>query len=81
MNVKLHIPQVGAPDPEANTSVIVNEMDEEFDVVKLEEPGRSLCYFNNKPYTHNDVVCSGITRIQCNYGIWQRVGSCDPDHP
>ena len=78
---KLHLPQVGSPDPELNTSPIAEEMDEEYDVVKQEVPGEPICYFNNKQYKNDENVCSGNARLRCNYGVWVREGSCDPDNP
>jgi len=78
---KLHLPQVGSPDPELNTSPIAEEMDEEYDVVKQEVPGEPVCYFNNKSYKTGQYVCSGNARLHCNYGVWVREGSCDPDNP
>jgi hypothetical protein len=81
MAERIHLPQVGAQDPELKTSPIAEETDEEFEVIKLEVPGEPQCYFNNKPYNNGQSVCSGSTRLRCNYGIWNREGSCDPDNP
>ena len=78
---RIPIPQVGAPDPEANNSPIAEEIDEEFEVLKQEVPGEPVCYFNNKSYQNNQNICSGSARLRCNYGIWVREGSCDPDNP
>ncbi|WP_455209140.1 hypothetical protein [Kaarinaea lacus] len=78
---KIPLPQVGAPDPEAKTSPIAEEFDEEYEVVKQEVPGEPVCYFNGTAYKNNQNVCSGSARLRCNYGVWMRTGSCDPDNP
>ena len=78
---RIPLPQVGAPDPEAKMSPIAEETDEEYEVVKQEVPGEPVCYFNGTPYNNDQNVCSGSARLRCNYGIWVRVGSCDPDNP
>lgn len=80
-NSRIHVPQVGAPDPELTTSMIAEEFDEEYEVARQEEPGNPVCYFNQQTYTHDQFVCSGSTRLRCTYGIWVRNGSCDPDNP
>jgi hypothetical protein len=77
----IHLPQVGAPDPEAKMSPIAEESDEEYEVLKQEVPGDPVCYFNSTPYKNGQNVCSGHERLHCNYGIWVRMGSCDPDNP
>lgn len=81
MSEKIHLPQVGAQDPELKTSPIAEESDEEYDVIKQEVPGEPVCYFNNTPYKNSQRVCSGSTRLRCNYGVWIREGSCDADNP
>jgi hypothetical protein len=81
MTERIHAPQVGAPDPDLKNSPIALETDEEFEVIKQEEPGEPVCYFNSKAFKHNTHVCSGDTLLRCDYGIWVRVGGCDPDNP
>jgi hypothetical protein len=78
---RIHLPQVGSPDPELKTSPIAEETDEEYDVVKQELPGEPECFFNNVQYKHGENVCSGHDRLRCNYGVWVAEGSCDPDNP
>ena len=81
MNGKIHLPQVGAPDPELKSSPIVEEFDEEYEVVKQQVPGEPECYFNSEMYKNDQSICSGSERLRCNYGVWMREGSCDPDNP
>jgi hypothetical protein len=73
-----HIPQVGAPDPERETSPILDEEDAEelsFDV-GLEAPA---CRFNGVPYEIGDYVLSGNELLHCvERGVWTRVGEMRP---
>lgn len=80
MAERIHLLQVGAPDPELKNSPIAEETDEESRVLKQEEPGEPVCFFNNKSYPHGAHVCSGDALLRCDYGIWIRIGSCDPDN-
>ena len=43
-----HVHDVGAPDPELNTSPIAEENDDESEVLRQEMPGEPVCYFNNQ---------------------------------
>lgn len=79
MNIHTEITQVGAPDPELHTSFIVAETDEDYEVAKQEVPGEPACRFNEQGFDNGQVVCSGNSRLQCNYGVWVRVGSCYAD--
>lgn len=81
MSERINAPNVGAPDPELQTSPIAEEFDEEYAVIKQEVPGENSCLFNGTRYDHDSHVCSGSTLLHCDYGIWVRVGSCDPDNP
>ncbi len=81
MTDKINAPDVGAPDPELQNSPIAAETDEDFDVLRQELPGEAMCLFNAKSYANGSHVCSGSTLLRCDYGIWVRVGSSDPDHP
>jgi len=74
-------PQVGAPDPELRTSPILEEFDDDYLVLKQQVPGEPVCHFNDKRYAHGTYVCSGDTLLRCDYGVWIRTGSCDPDNP
>lgn len=81
MPARIHVLAVGAPDPELKSSPIALETDEEFEVLKQELPGEPVCLFNGKSYPHGAYICSGDVLLRCDYGIWIRMGSCDPDNP
>lgn len=81
MSARIHAPQVGAPDLELTNSPFAEETDEDSEVLRLEVPGEPACYFNGVSYRHDSYVCSGSTLLRCDYGIWVRTGSCDPDNP
>lgn len=40
MTDRKHVKSVGAPDPELKNSAIADEGDDEFEVIKLEAPGK-----------------------------------------
>jgi hypothetical protein len=71
---KGHRVQVGAPDPELKTSLILDDEDMED---YLPEEGEGLCYFNDQSYNLGDYVCSGNELLRCEeLGVWVREGSC-----
>lgn len=73
--------QVGAPDPEQNTSPIVEETDENFETSVQSVSDSPVCYFNNSSFANDDYVCSGSGELlRCNNGLWLRMGTCDPDN-
>ena len=73
--------QVGAPDPELNTSPIIEDTDEEFEVAAQEVEDLPVCYFNNSSYPNGKYVCSGSGELlHCNSGLWVREGTCDPEN-
>ena len=76
-----HAEDVGAPDPELNTSPIAEENDDETEVLRQEEPGEPVCYFNNKSFKTGAYVKSGTAMLKCDYGIWVPAGPADPDNP
>lgn len=76
--MKSHVPQVGAPAPDLNTSPIFDEYDEdapaEFDI----ETG--VCYFNGEAYRIGEYVLSGSELLRCERrGVWVREGEMRPD--
>jgi hypothetical protein len=77
--MKERLPQVGAPDPERNTSTIVDES--EYDETAA-SPGLEreapACYFNDEPFAHRDYVQSGDEVLQCDRGVWIRKGEKRP---
>lgn len=73
---------VGAPDPTLNTSPIVEETSEDYDVLAQEVEELPVCYFNDTPYPNGSFVCSGSgERLRCEKGMWIVEGGCDPDNP
>jgi len=76
-----HAYDVGAPDPELNTSPIAEENDNESEALRQEVPGEAVCYFNNKSYPTNTYIKSGSSLLKCDYGIWMPAGPADPDNP
>lgn len=82
MNKPVGLMDVGAPSPEARTSPIMEESDEELAVLaQLQEEG-GFCYFNNLSYADGSYVCSGSSeQLRCDKGVWIREGGCDADNP
>lgn len=69
-------PQVGAPDPERETSPILGE-DEEVEVEPNVRGGG--CTFNGVDYGIGDVVLSGCELLRCQApGVWVREGEMRP---
>lgn len=69
--------QVGAPDPELETSPIVGGDDEE----RAVEPGgrAGACYFNGVAFPVGDFVVSGSELLRCEApGVWVREGEIAP---
>ncbi len=75
------MPQVGAPDPEHNTSPIAEETDEDFEVLRMEYPDEPVCFYNGTRYDDGTHVRSGHVILRCDKGLWLRVGTSDPDNP
>ena len=80
MSNTINANQVGAQDLELKNSPISEEMDEESDVLKQEVPGEAECFFNAQGYSNGHYVCSGDALLRCDYGVWVRTGSCDPEN-
>jgi hypothetical protein len=74
-----HAVQVGAPDPERNTSPILDEYDE----LSLDmEVELGACYFNDCAYPIGSYVLSGSELLHCEQrGVWVRKGEMQPDGP
>jgi len=71
-----HVPQVGAPDPERDTSPIFDEEEEMSLDLELE---RGACYFNNVAYPIGEYVRSGSELLHCEErGVWVRKGEMRP---
>ncbi len=72
-----HIPQVGAPDPELQTSPIFDEYDEISLDMELET---GACYFNNVVYPVGQFLLSGSEMLHCEEcGVWVRRGEMRPE--
>ena len=79
MPIKNPVPQVGAPDPEHETSPIIDE-DEEISLDTELEAG--LCRFNGVAYPIGQHVLSGNELLHCEErGVWVRKGEMRPDAP
>lgn len=75
----VHIPQVGAPDAELNTSPIIDEYDEISLDLELET---GACYFNSVSYPIGQYVLSGSELLHCEErGVWIRRGEQRPGYP
>jgi hypothetical protein len=72
-----HVPDVGSPDPERNTSPIFDEYDEISPDLELEE---GVCYFNDVAYPIGQYVRSGSELLRCEgRGVWMREGELRPE--
>jgi len=73
------LPQVGAPDPELDTSPILDEA--EFDErapsadLDIEHP---VCHFNSQAFASGSYVQSGGEVLHCERGVWVRKGEIPP---
>jgi hypothetical protein len=78
MTERIHVRQVGAPDPEAKNSPIFDpaaEWDAEAYDRELEA---GVCFFNGAAYNIGDYVCSGDELLRCEErGVWIREGVCE----
>lgn len=71
------VPQVGAPDPERETSPILDEEDRED--IEPAGPG-GTCQFNGVSYRLGDYVLSGSELLKCEPpGVWVRGGELPAD--
>lgn len=71
-----HTPQVGAQDPELNTSPIFDEYEDISLDLELEV---GACYFNNVTYPIGQYVRSGSELLHCEErGVWVRKGEMQP---
>jgi hypothetical protein len=73
------ITQVGSPDPELRNSPIAVEEDIDTDVVRQQEPGAAVCWFNGTEFRNGDLVASGSQVLRCSYGVWVDAGSTIDD--
>lgn len=72
-----HLPQLGAPDPERNTSPILEQQEERDPELDMEN---RVCYFNDVVYKVGDVVRCGPEVLRCeDGGVWIRQGEMRTD--
>lgn len=71
--------QVGAPDPELETSPILDVDAGESEGDEIEPGGTAgLCYFNGVTYRIGDYVMSGHEVLRCEApGLWVRRGEVE----
>jgi hypothetical protein len=70
------LPQVGAPDPELNTSPIFDPDDDISPDLELET---GVCYFNDVAYRIGQYIASGNEVLRCEgRGVWVREGETHP---
>ena len=74
--MKEHLPQVGAPDPELNNSLVLDESEyDEQAGPRDTELEQGVCYFNGSEYPIGTYVQSGSEILQCTgRGVWVRKG-------
>ena len=69
--------QVGSPDPERETSPIVDYAEEEEDI---EPAGGGVCKFNGVEFRLGQYVLSGSELLRCESpGLWVREGELRTD--
>ena len=82
MNAELlkELPQLGAPDPEKNTSPIVDESEyDEHAASRDLEIEEGACYFNGEQFPIGTYVLSGSELLLCNgRGVWVNKGENRP---
>ena len=72
-----HVIQVGAPDPELQTSPIFDEYEDISLDLELES---GACYFNNAVYPVGQYLRSGSELLHCEErGVWVRKGETRPE--
>lgn len=74
--MKRELPQVGALDPELNTSPIIDESEHDETAGSRDlELEASACYFNGEAFPIGVYVQSGAEVLQCTgRGVWTRKG-------
>ncbi len=64
------LPQLGVPDPERNTSPILEEQEERNPELDMEN---RVCHFNDAVYSVGDLVLCGAEVLRCDEGgVWVR---------
>ena len=75
MTKRLDLASVGVPDPEHETSPIIDSEVDEGEFAGLDESVQ-VCYFNGVSFASGDYVRSGDDVLRCENGVWVRCGSC-----
>lgn len=74
ITLTLHVPRVGAPDPERRTSPILDEENEN-EILPLDRDLEGgACYFNDVRYALGQRVYSGDEVLRCERGVWVHAG-------
>jgi hypothetical protein len=71
----IDVVDVGAPDPELDTSPVIDSEIEEGEFSGTDGETQ-MCCFNGVRYPDGDYVCSGDELLRCENGVWVRTGSC-----
>ena len=72
-----HVTLVGAPDPERQTSTIIDEYADLSLDLELET---GACYFNSAVYPVGQYLLSGSELLHCEErGVWVRKGEMRPE--
>jgi len=72
-----HVTLVGAPDPERQTSPIIDEYEDLSLDLELET---GACYFNSVVYSVGQYLLSGSELLHCEErGVWVRKGEMRPE--
>ncbi|OGA67567.1 MAG: hypothetical protein A3G83_03780 [Betaproteobacteria bacterium RIFCSPLOWO2_12_FULL_68_20] len=76
-----HVQQVGAPDPERNTSPIIDESEYDEHAASPDlDIETGVCTFNGEKFELGAYVQSGSEVLQCRpRGVWVRRGEKRPD--
>lgn len=82
MTERIHITNVGAPDPELRNSPILDESDYDEQLgMDADSLDTARCQFNGADFANGSMICSGDELLRCSHGTWLRCGSCDEDNP
>lgn len=75
------LPQVGAPDPELESSPIIDEAEyDEREASPDLEIEQGACYFNGEAFRIGQYVRSGSEVLLCTgRGVWVRQGERQPE--
>jgi hypothetical protein len=72
---------VGAIDPELQTSPVIEETAEDADVLEQQAPEAPTCWFNGEVFATGELVRSGSVVLECRRGLWVEIGPADPSNP